>query len=212
VLAIIKNNKDGTMSSAESAAPLDCSLSDYSRLDGYASIKEIAGEQRRSSQLFKLIDGGMSLPSLTMPIRATPTLDHFVATELDRFRNPDARKFGENLFPVVSDGGSLRVGHLERYCGSTLRISIAELKAKSIGPIVAIAHTHPFFHRTTDARERNKEGAMFGPGDWTPLLALHVPVYLYTPHRRVEVMEYNGTLVTVRRMGGMARKWRVSWR
>jgi hypothetical protein len=43
------------------------------------------------------------------------------------------------------------------------------------------------------------------------LLALRAPVYLYTPYRRLEVMEYNGTLETVRSVGGMARKWRVSW-
>jgi len=86
VLAIIKKTKDGPMTRAESAVPLDCSLPDYNRLDGYASIKEIAGEQRRLSRLFKLVDGGMNLPSLTMPIRAMPALDHFVAAELERFR------------------------------------------------------------------------------------------------------------------------------
>jgi len=198
------------MTRAESATPLDCSLSDFNRVDGYASIKDVVGEQRRSSRLFKLADGGMKFPSLTMPIRATPALDHFVAAELDRFRNPNARQFGENLFSVVSNSEKFRVGHVERYCGSTLRISTNELRAKSNGTIVAIAHTHPFFYHVPDARQRNREGAMFGPGDWTPLRALGAPVYLYTPNRKVEVMEYDGAFVTVRRMGGMARKWRVS--
>jgi len=78
---------DGTMSSAKSAAPLDCTLSDYDHLDGYASVKEIASEQRRSSQLFKLIDGGMNLPSLTVPILATPTLDHFVGADCGAHTN-----------------------------------------------------------------------------------------------------------------------------
>lgn len=199
------------MNRAGSATPLDCRLSDFNRIDGYASIKEIASEQGRFSRLFMLVDGGMQLPSLTMPIRATPILDNFVAAELEKFRSPDARRFGENLFSVVTDGDKFHIGHLERYCGSTLRMSIAALKARSAGTIVAIAHTHPFFHRTSDARQRNKEGAAFGPGDWTPLLALRAPVYLYTPNRKVEVMEYNGAFVTVRRMGGTARTWRVSW-
>jgi hypothetical protein len=35
--------------------------------------------------------------------------------------------------------------------------------------------------------------------------ALRVPVYLYTPSRKVEAMEYDGTFVTVRRIGDMAR-------
>jgi len=210
-LVILENDRDVSMTRAKSATALDCGLSDYNRLDGYAGIKEIAGEQRQSSRPFNLVDGGMNLPSLTMPIRATPFLDNFVTAELEIFHSPDARQFGENLFSVVSVGSGFRVGHLERYCGSTLRISTVDLKAKSGGPIVAIAHTHPFFHRTANASARNKEGSLFGPGDWTPLLALRVPVYLYTPYRRVEAMEYNGTLVTVRSLGGMARKWRVSW-
>lgn len=197
---------------AGSATPLDCALSDFNRIDGYASIKEIASEQQRSSRLFILVDGGMQLSPLSAPIRATPILDNFVAEELEKFRSPATRQFGENLFTVVTDGDRLSIGHLERYCGSTLRMSVAALKAKSAGTIVAIAHTHPFFHRIADAKQRNKEGAAFGPADWTPLLALRIPVYLYTPSRKVEVMEYNGAFVTVRRMGGTARKRRVSWR
>lgn len=200
------------MHDSRSATPLQCTFADFSRANGYTSIKDFAKQQKRASRLFELVDGGMKLPSVSKSIQSSPILDCFVASELEMYRNPDTRQFGENLFSVIGSDGNYRLGHTERYCGSTLRISVKEFKAKSGGNIAAVVHTHPYFHHLSDARQRNRDGANFGPGDWTPLIALHAPIYLYSPLGQVSVMEYDSTFVTVRKVAGRAVKWRVSQR
>lgn len=198
------------MHGTRNATPLQCTFAEFHRAHGYTGIKDLARQQKRVSRLFELSDGGMKLPFVSKSINASPILDRFVVSELEMYRNPDTRHFGENLFSVIGSDGNYQLGHTERYCGSALRMSVKEFKAKSGGTIAAVAHTHPYFHHLTDARQRNREGAEFGPGDWTPLVAIHAPVYLYSPLRQVSVMEYDGAFVAVRKIGGRAAKWRVS--
>lgn len=198
------------MHGTRNANPLQCDFSDFHRAHGYIGIKDLARQQKRVSRLFELVDGGMKLPSVSKSITASPILDRFVVSELEMYRHTDTRQFGENMFSVIGFDGSYRIGHTERYCGSALRMSVKEFKAKSGGKIAAVAHTHPYFHHLTDARQRNRDGAEFGPGDWTPLVAIHAPVYLYSPLRQVSVMEYDGAFVTARKIGGRVAKWRAS--
>jgi hypothetical protein len=198
------------MHDTRNATLLQCNFADFQRADGYTGLKDLARQQKRVSRLFELVDGGMKLSTVVKSINASQVLDRFVVSELEVYRNPDTRQFGENLFSVIGSEGNYRLGHTERYCGSALRMSVKELKAKSGGNIAAVAHTHPYFHHLSDARQRNREGAQFGPGDWTPLVALHVPVFLYSPLGQVSVMEYDGAFVTVRKIRGRAAKWRVS--
>jgi len=205
-----EQNKDESMHDTRNATPLQCTSADFHRAHGYTGIKDLARQQKRVSRLFELVDGGMKLPSVSKLINASSILDRFVVSELGMYRNPDTRQFGENLFSVVGFDGNYRLGHTERYCGSALRMSVKEFKAKSGGHIAAVVHTHPYFHHLSDARQRNRDGAQFGPGDWTPLVAIHTPVYLYSPLGQVSVMEYDGAFVTVRKIGERAAKWRVS--
>jgi hypothetical protein len=146
------------MHGSTNASALQCTLIDYNRVRGYANINELAKQQKQASRLFELVDGGMKLPFISTSIQASPLLDRFVVTELEMYRNPDTRKFGENMFSVIGSDGNYRLGYIERYCGSTLRMSVKELKAKSGGNIAAIVHTHPYFHHLSDARQRNREG------------------------------------------------------
>jgi len=133
-----QQHKDESMYGERNASPLQCTYADFNRARGYASIQDLAKQQHQASRLFMLVDGGMKLPSLSKSIQASPLLDGFVATELEMYRNPDTRQFGENIFSVVGTDAAYRLGHLERYCGPTFRMSIKEFKAKSGGNIAAV--------------------------------------------------------------------------
>ena len=196
----------------EEMEPLDCTLEDFFKVKGYSSVDGLAEKRPQLTQYFELRDGGMHLLTVTGKIAAIPFLDEFVAKEFERFANPATRQFGENLFTIVGAPGTYRVGHLERYCGTTLTLPVATLVAKSGGLVAGAAHTHPIVRGDPRARQITEDGAEFGPGDWTVMAGLIAPFYLYTPRRKVQVMEYDGDLVTVRRLGGKARKWRVAAR
>lgn len=189
---------------------LDCTYEDYRKAAGFAGLKSMARSQPATREFFAITNGAMHLPTIRRSILANPSLDLFVANEFQKFSDPRSRRFGENTFTVTFVDGEHKIGHLERYCGPTFQARASAMRAKAGGPIVAIAHTHPVF-RGANASALNRDGERFGPGDWVSLVALQCPVYLFTPHRKIYVMEYDGNFVTVRRDGG-AKKWRVSSR
>jgi len=94
--AVTANNKDESMQGTRNASPLQCTYADFSRVRGYSSIRDLAKQQKQASRLFELVDGGMKLPFLSKSIQASPLLDRLVATELETYRNPDTRQFGED--------------------------------------------------------------------------------------------------------------------
>lgn len=189
---------------------LDCTYEDYRKAAGFGDLGAITRSQPATREFFAINDGAMRLPTIRRSILASPSLDLFVANEFQKFSDPSSRQFGENTFTVTFVEGRHKVGHIERYCGPTLQARASAMRAKAGGAIVALAHTHPVF-RGANATALNRDGERFGPGDWVPLVALQCPVYLFTPRRKIHVMEYNGSFVTVRGNGG-ARKWRVSSR
>jgi hypothetical protein len=190
---------------------LACSCEDYQAAAGFSGLSQIVKARPGVGKFFRIENGGMRLPMIQKPIHAVAPLDQFVANEFKKFSDPNSRLFGENTFVVVGVGANYRVGYLERYCGPTLQMDSRTIRIKAGGPIIAFAHTHPFF-KGLNARALNRDGARFGPGDWIPLVAFGCPVYLYTPLRKIHVMEYDGNFVTVRGQVGGARKWRVSLR
>jgi hypothetical protein len=190
---------------------LNCTYEEYRKAVGFSGLSKIVKTEPDLSKFFRIENGGMRLPTVKKEIRAISPLDQFVANEFLKFSDPDSRLFGENTFVVVGTASNYSVGHLERYCGPTLRMDASSMRAKSGGPIVALAHTHPLF-RGANASSMNRDGARFGPADWVPMVAFQCPVYLYTPSRKIHVMEYDGNFVTVRGQAGGASKWRVSSR
>jgi hypothetical protein len=188
---------------------LNCTYEAYQKAAGFSGLGTLVKAHPRTGEFFKIENGGMRLPGVSQSILARPSLDQFVANEFTKFASPDARLFGENTFTVTGIVNSYRIGHLERYCGPTLRMKVSTMRLKTGGPITALAHTHPLF-RGVNVSSLNKDGEEFGPADWIPLVAFLCPVYLYTPRRKTRVMEYNGNFVTVRNLAGGAKKWRVS--
>lgn len=187
---------------------LECTRRDYEKAQGFSGLKDLNRSTGLASE-YEIIDGGMRLNHINNIIRSNTTLDTFVEGEFQKFSEPRTRQFGENIFTVVGNFPIYRVGHLERYCGSTFRMATATLKAKSGGKIAAVAHSHPFF-RGPNASADNRIVSVFGPGDWVSLAAFECPVYLYTPYRKIFVMEYLNDFVTIRPLGGGPAKWRVS--
>jgi hypothetical protein len=190
---------------------LTCTYEDYRKAAGFSDLSQIAKTLPGFNEFFIVENGGMQLPSIRRKIFASHALDQFVESEFGRFSAPETRLFGENTLSITGAEGAFRVGHIERYCGPTLRMNAGILRAKTGGPVLALAHTHPFF-RGLNASSLNRDGSKFGPGDWVSLVAFRCPVYLFTPRREIHVMEYDGQFVTVRSRTGGARKWRVHLR
>jgi len=188
---------------------LNCTYDDYKNAVGFAGLDELGKTHPRTYEFFKIENGGMRLPVIKRGILANAYLDQFVAKAFADFAAPETRLFGENTFTVTGVPDNYRIGHLERYCGPTLRMKVTTMRAKSGGPIAALAHTHPFF-KGSNASVLNRDGESFGPADWMPLVAFQCPVYLYTPRRKTYVMEYNGSFIVVRNLSGGTKKWRVS--
>jgi hypothetical protein len=189
---------------------LNCTYDDYQKAAGFSGLSNLVKARPRLGKFFKIENGGMRLPSVHRRILANPSLDQFAMSEFKKFADPNARLFGENTFTIAGVVNNYRIGHLERYCGPTLRMNIDTMRTISGGTIAALAHTHPLF-KGINASSLNRDGEHFGPADWIPLVAFQCPTYLHTPRRRTYVMEYNGDFIVVRNLAGGEKKWRVSY-
>ena len=188
---------------------LNCTYRDYQKAAGFSGLDNLTAANPRLDKFFKLENGGMRLLRIHHRIGGNPALDKFVISAFETFSDPSARLFGENTFTVTGTIDNYRIGHMERYCGPTLHADGDTMRANSGGVIVGLAHTHPLFKGIHYSRF-NRDGEIFGPADWIPLIAFRCPIYLYTPRRKTYVMEYDGNFINVRDLAGGERIWRVS--